>query len=219
MKHDCTGVILAGGRNKRLPGIKKSFHEIRGKKIMEIIHGLFSSLFDEVIIVANDPGAFAEWDGTIVSDIYSCGCPLAGIHAGLFYASTSNVFVSASDTPFLERRLAEYILSRTEPGIDVVIPETDAGLEPLCAVYSKQCLPQIERNLENNIFMIKKFFKERRVLKIPMDKIQEIDPGIDSFFNINTPEDLARARTMAVKQGENHGYECNDSTDKIPTGL
>ena len=186
---------------------------------MEIIHDLFSSLFDEVIIVANDPAAFAGWDGTIVSDIYPCGCSLAGIHAGLFYASASHVFVSACDTPFLERRLAEYLLSRTGPGIDVVIPETDAGLEPLCAVYSKQCLPLIEENLENNIFMIKKFFKMRRVRKVPMDKLQELDSGIDSFFNINTPEDLARARAMAVKKGETDGYQCNDSADKIPARL
>lgn len=207
MTYDCTGVILAGGLNKRLPGIKKTFREIQGRMIMEVIHSLFTDLFDQVIIVANDPAAFGEWDATIVSDIYPHRCPLAGIHAGLFYASTPRVFVSACDTPFLERRLAEYILSQAGPGIDVVIPETDAGLEPLCATYSKHCLPLIEVNLENHIFKINRFFKEKRVRKIPMDKIQAIDPGIDSFFNINTPEDLERARAIAVNKGEFNGHQ------------
>jgi len=206
MKHDCTGVILAGGQNKRLPGIKKTFHEIRGRMIMEIIHDLFTSMFDEVIIVANDPAAFSGWGGKIVSDIYNCRCSLAGIHAGLFYASHSRIFVSACDAPFLEKRLVEYILAQTGSGIDIVVPETDLGLEPLCAVYSKECLPLIEKNLENNIFMIRKFFKDGRVRKVPMEKIREIDPKTNSFFNINTPEDLAKARMMAVKQGESSGH-------------
>lgn len=202
MNYDCTGVILAGGQNKRLPGMKKTFREIRGRMIMEVIHTLFTDMFDRVIIVTNDPPAFGEWGGTIVSDIYPSRCPLAGIHAALFYASTPWVFVSACDTPFLERRLAEYILSQAGPGIDVVIPETDAGFEPLCAMYSKNCLPLIEKNLENNIFKIDRFFKQRRVRKITMDKIKAVDPGINSFFNINTPEDLERAWAIAAtKEG------------------
>ena len=48
---------------------------------------------------------------------------------------------------------------------DVVIPETNDGLEPLCAVYSNKCIPRIEKNLNNKIFMIKKFFKKNRVKK------------------------------------------------------
>jgi molybdopterin-guanine dinucleotide biosynthesis protein A len=139
--------------------------------------------------------------------IYLSRCSLAGIHAGLFYASTPWVFVSACDTPFLERRLAEYILSQTAPGADVVIPETDAGLEPLCAMYSKRCLPLIEKNLDDNIFKINRFFKPSRVRKITMDKIQAIDPGIDSFFNINTPEDLEKAWVIAAAKEEFDGYK------------
>lgn len=207
MNYDCTGVILAGGQNKRLPGIKKTFREIRGRMIMEVIYSLFTELFDRVIIVTNDPAAFGHWDATIVSDIYPSRCSLAGIHAGLFYASTPWVFVSACDTPFLERRLAEYILSQVDSGVDVVVPETDSGLEPLCAMYSKHCLPFIEKNLEDNIFKINRFFKPRRVKKITMDKIKAIDPGINSFFNINTPEDLEKAWAIAATKEAFDGYK------------
>ena len=55
MKYNCTGVILAGGSNTRMPGIQKSFHKIKGKKIMDFIHQLFSCIFNEVIIVTNIP--------------------------------------------------------------------------------------------------------------------------------------------------------------------
>ncbi len=197
MEYECTGVILAGGKNSRLPGIKKSFHKINGKMIMDIIYEIFSSIFDEIIIVANEPHEFAGWNGLIVSDIYPSRCSLAGIHAGLCYSSKEHIFVSACDTPFLKKDLLLYILSQINSGFDVIIPETDDGLETLCAVYSKASLSAIERNLQNNIYMVKKFFKKNRVKKIPVNRIRKFDPEMSSFFNINTPDDLEKAKNMS----------------------
>lgn len=196
MKHECTGVILAGGRNKRFPGIKKTFREINGKKIMDIIYDIFSSIFEEIIIVTNEPHEFAGWDGLIVSDIDPSRCSLAGIHAGLYYSSKKHIFVSACDTPFLKKELISYILSQITPKFDVVIPQTKSGLEALCAVYSQNSLPIIEKNLQAGIYMVKKFFRKNRVKKISEDTIKRFDPEMNSFFNINTYEDLERAKMM-----------------------
>ncbi len=197
MTLNTTGIILAGGYNSRLPGIKKAFHKIGGEMIMDSTHRLFSRLFNEVIIVTNDPESYSRWDGLIVTDIHPSRCSLAGIHAGLFYASEETAFVSACDTPFLKQALIETILSRTKPGIDVVIPQTFDGLEPLCAAYSKECLPLVEKNLENNIFMVKKFFRKKKVTIIPALEVKKTDPDFLSFFNINTQEDLEKARKIA----------------------
>lgn len=199
MGHDCTGVILAGGRNRRLPGIKKSFHEIHGTRIMDAIYGVFASLFDELIIVSNEPEAFVEWDALIVRDIDPSRCSICGVHAALFYATRPNVFISACDTPFLQPGLAEYLLGQVRPGYDVIIPETEGGLEPLCAVYSKECLPRIEKNLREKQFMIKKAFRKNRIRIVPKEVIRTLDPEMTSFFNINTPEDLEKARQLAVQ--------------------
>ncbi len=196
MKHECTGVILAGGRNMRLPGIKKTFHEIKGKKIMDIIYEIFSSIFDEIIIVTNEPQEFAGWNALIVSDIDPSRCSLAGIHAGLYYSSTKHIFVSACDTPFLKKELVLYILSQINSKFDVIIPETEAGFEALCAVYSRGSLSAIERNLKNRIYMVKRFFKKNRVKMISSKNIEKFDPQMKSFFNINTPEDLEKAKLM-----------------------
>ncbi len=196
MKYECTGVILAGGRNSRLPGIKKTFREINGIKIMDIIYEIFSLIFDEIIIVTNEPHEFAGWDGLIVRDIDQSRCSLAGIHAGLYYSSKKHIFVSACDTPFLSKELLHYILSCINSRFDVIIPETEAGLETLCAVYSRNSLPRIERNLKNRIYMVKKFFKKNRVKIISVKNIKKFDPEMNSFFNINTPEDLEKAKLM-----------------------
>ncbi len=200
MKFDCTGVILAGGKNSRLPGGKKAFRKVGDQMILEIIYELFSSLFKEVIIVVNEPKEFAGWDMTLVTDIIPSKCALAGLHAGLFYATNPHVYVTACDTPFVKRSVVEYIVGSIKPGYDVTIPRTDDGLEPLYAAYSKECIPLIEKNLENGIYMIKKFFRKKKVLEIPVDKLKLLDPEMQFIFNVNTPKDLEKAKKIIHQQ-------------------
>ena len=201
MKFDCTGVILAGGKNSRLPGGKKAFRKIGDEMILETIYELFSNLFKEIIIVVNEPREFAGWDMTVVTDIIPSKCALAGLHAGLFYASYPYAYVTACDTPFVKPSVVEYIVGMIEPGYEVIIPQTDDGFEPLSAVYSKDCIPLIENTLKKNIFMIKKFFRKNKVKEIPVDKLKMLDPQMQFIFNVNTPEDLEKAKRLANQQG------------------
>jgi molybdopterin-guanine dinucleotide biosynthesis protein A len=202
MKFDCTGVILAGGKNSRLPGIKKAFRKVGDLTILESIHKVFSSLFKEVIIVVNDPKEFANLDMTVVTDIIPSKCALAGLHAGLFYASYPYAYLAACDTPFIKQSVIEHIVGQIEPGFEVIIPCTDDGLEPLSAVYSKDCIPLIEKKLEENVFMIKKFFRKKRVKEVPVDQLKALDPDMNFIFNINTPKDVEIARTMTEAKGK-----------------
>lgn len=197
MKFDCTGVILAGGTNSRLPGKKKTFHKIGRGTILESIHRIFKALFKEVIIVVNDPQDFAGLDMTIVTDILPNRCALAGLHAGLVYARYDRIYATACDAPFVNPKVIEYIVKQATPQYDVVIPKTDRGLEQLSAVYTKECIPLIERNLEKNILMIKKFFRKNRVKEIPIETFRKWDPEMRFIFNVNTPEDLEKAKQLA----------------------
>lgn len=199
MKFDCTGVILAGGENSRLPGKKKTFRKIGNTMILETIHDIFVRLFKEVIIVVNDPQAFAAWDMTIVTDIIPSRCALAGIHAGLFYADSPAVYVTACDAPFINPKVIEYIIKQAEPGFDAVLPKTEKGIETLSAVYSKSCIPLIEKNLGRDIYMIKKIFRKNKIKEIPIERLRKWDPDMRFVFNINTPDDLEKAKQMAEK--------------------
>ncbi|MCP3900321.1 MAG: molybdenum cofactor guanylyltransferase [Desulfobacteraceae bacterium] len=196
MKDKSTGVILAGGRNSRLPGEKKALRKIGGTMIMDRIHQELGSVVDEIIIVTNEPEEFSLWDALIVSDIYPSRCALAGVHAGIYYATYDKIFITACDTPFIKRDIVEYILSFADHQHDVIIPEGEGGLEALLAVYSKACLPLIEKNLNANIFMIKKFYAKNKVKAIPLENLKKIDPLMESFFNINTPADIEKANIM-----------------------
>ncbi len=199
MKFQCTGVILAGGTNSRLPGKKKTFHQVGGASMFQRLYQLFNRLFDETLIVVNDPGDFADWDIEVVTDISPLRCALAGLHAGLFYASHPFAYVSACDVPFASEAVIRHAVGLAKPGTHVVIPRTPDGLEPLSAVYSRDCIPLIEENLEKRIYMVKRFFKLKRVREIPPEKLKELDPRMQFMFNVNTPADLETADTMAAK--------------------
>ena len=196
MDKTCTGIILAGGQNSRFAGANKALMPIGEKPILDHIYGTFKELFQAIILVTNDPAQYIEWDLNIVTDIFSIRSSLTGIQAGLFFATTPYVFVAACDTPFIKQALVQTILDNIEPHIDVVIPETVEGLEPLCSVYSKQCLKPITRQMEKQELKINRVFQKLRIKKLSEQILRQHDPELISFYNINTPEDLAKAQQM-----------------------
>jgi len=199
MKNKFTGVILAGGENSRFSGKNKALVSIGGKRILDRIYEVFTILFDKIILVTNDPLQYMEWDFDIVTDIFPIRSSLTGIHTGLFYITTPYAFFVACDIPFIKKELIGILLDNVEPGIDIVIPETSKGVEPLCSVYSKRCFKPIEEQLEKKSLKIQRVFQKVRVKKISEDILRTIDPDLVSFSNINTPDDLARAKQATTK--------------------
>jgi len=201
----CTGVILAGGLNKRFSGKNKAFIHFGNRRVIDNIYDVFRSVFDEIILVTNQPLSYLEWNVNIVTDIYPVRSSLTGIQAGLFYARTPFIFVTACDTPFLKKEMVEMIVSHIDPRAAVVIPETVKGTEQLCAAYSKTCLSLMERQIKEKKFQIKKIFEKIRVKKIPENRLRQADPELVSFFNINTEADYSKARKW-LEQHPDDGF-------------
>jgi molybdenum cofactor guanylyltransferase len=196
MKQPCSGVILAGGLSTRYGGENKAFLCVGGLRILDRLFAVYTQLFDEIIIVTNRPLEFLDWDAVIVTDVLPQRSSLTGIHAGLFYASHPFAFFSACDTPFLKKELVETVLDHLEPNIDLVVPQTSAGTEPLCAAYSQRCLKAAEDHIRQNKLKIQLALSEKRVKKIPEEVLRRKDPELLSFFNVNAPQDLARAEEL-----------------------
>lgn len=213
MKYPCTGVILAGGLNRRFSGTEKALLEIAGARILDRIFDTFRTLFNEIILITNDPLKYLDWDAHIVTDLFSKRSALTGIHTGLYYATYSHVFVSASDTPFVKKPLIETILGEITPAMEAIVPETAAGLEPLCAVYSKKRLPLVESLLSQNRFKIEMMFKGARMVKIPETRLRESDPELISFININTPQDFEKALTIQDRGRSSYDDDASDRPD------
>jgi molybdopterin-guanine dinucleotide biosynthesis protein A len=122
-------------------------------------------------------------------------------------------FFSACDTPFLKKELVEVLLENIDPRSDIIMPETAAGMEPLCAVYSKRCLDRAEHHIRQKKLKIQRALSHHRLKKIPETVLRAKDPQLTSFFNINTPDDLAKAQEMVQQskgqgaKGRGHGAE------------
>ncbi len=196
-----TGIILAGGESKRLNNVEKSNLLVGDKRIIERMMTVFEKLFSEIILVSNHPTTYLEWDAIVVKDIYTKRSSLTGIHSGLFYTKTDHAFIAACDTPFLKMDLIKAIVQHVDSCVDVVIPRTNVGIEPLCAVYSRRCFQSVQTALEQNNLKIRNLFNKLNVKEVPETVLRKMDPGLLSFFNINTPEDLEKANRIVNQNG------------------
>lgn len=195
---DIAGVILAGGLGTRMGHVKKAFMEIGGKPILDRLLDVYRPLFDEIIIAARDAAEFAPWGLPVAEDRFEARSSLTGIHAGLDAMTADYGFFAACDAPFLQAGLVRRLLAEVTGDEDVIIPLKEDGYrEPLCAVYSKRCLDFIAPQLERGDFKIIRFFEHVRVKEVPVARLAEGDPEFLSFFNVNRPDDLARARRIA----------------------
>jgi molybdopterin-guanine dinucleotide biosynthesis protein A len=177
-------------------GQNKAFLSVGNQQILDRVFDTFQGLFEQILLVTNDPLEYLSWDVTIVTDLFSIRSSLTGIHAGLFHSSAPHSFVTACDTPFLKEGLIRALLEELEPKWDVIIPVTEGGKQPLCAIYSKRCMKPIECLLKNEDPRIIKFFPKVRVKEISETRLRTVDPDLVSFFNVNSPEDLAASEKM-----------------------
>lgn len=197
MSSVCTGVILAGGENTRFEGQHKALMRIGDEKILDRIFAVMTVVFNELILVTNTPERYLAYDATIVTDILNTRSALTGIHTGLFYARTDYAFFTAGDAPFLKEEMVRAVVGGISPGIDIVMPETGKGREPLCAVYSRNCLETARHSVENGRYKILQAFRKKNLKVISEKAARKADSRLLSFFNVNTPADLQRAEALA----------------------
>jgi len=185
------GTVLAGGKSRRF-GRDKSVECFQGERLIERQVRTLRSLFAEVMIVTNTPELYLDLDVTIVQDIIPGLGPLGGIYTGLLFAQGGSIFVTAVDMPFLQpgviRRMMELF-----PGHDVVVPRLGDYLEPLHGMYSPRCLAPVKRMLDRDELQVVRFFPSVKMAYLDEEEIRRLDPEGLSFFNINTPEDMAKA--------------------------
>lgn len=190
MESRISGVILAGGDNKRFGGITKSNIVIGGKTIISGIITTIEDLFNEIIIVTNRPSEYREFTHyKIIKDQYLKAGPLGGIHAALKSSSEEAIFVFAGDMPFLNKEIiTNQIHEFNNRSYDILIPKVDQLIEPLHAIYRKSVLKDLERFLsEGKTRAVRDFITEVNVgyLQFPKTETSTL-----AFTNINSPSDI-----------------------------
>jgi molybdopterin-guanine dinucleotide biosynthesis protein A len=188
--------ILAGGQSKRM-GRDKAFLEVGGQPVMERVINRVRGLTDNLFISANEAEKYTRFGLPIVADIYPDKAALGGMYSVIRAARHPHVLVVACDMPFLHVGLLQYLVELA-PTADVVIPLINPPQpETLHAVYSKACLPAIERRLLANQLRIIGFFEEVSVRYLEQSEVAKFDPQFYSFLNMNTPEEWEKVQAIA----------------------
>jgi len=201
-----SAAALAGGQSRRM-GTDKALLPLvaGGQPMLGLVLERLSSISDDVFIVANEQERYASFGGRVVPDLHPHVGALGGIHAAITWSTHEHCLVVACDMPFLSLPLLRRMVS-VPRNYDVLVPlipgesrQRGDGLvfQTLHAVYSKECLPFIEKRISEGKKQVVGFFEDVRVRTLDVGEIARWDPDLQSFFNANTPEALFAARVSS----------------------
>jgi len=194
-----TGVVQAGGHSTRMGGHPKALIELGGRSIVERVVAALTPVVDDLLVVTNTPELYTFLGLPMVADVYPDHGSLGGIYSGL-RAAGEIAFTVACDMPFLHPDVVRLVVARAGEG-DVVIPRVGEQLETMHAAYGKACLPPIEERLRAGRLKIVGFFESVRVVEIGEVEVARFrDPAV-AFMNVNTPDELERARALVAELG------------------
>jgi len=199
METDVTGVLLAGGKSRRM-GEDKRYLVVGEQTLLERGLSVLRSIFKEVLVVIAQDSPPLDVDARVVRDLVpDCGS-LGGLHSGLTEATTPYIFVVACDMPFLDPAVIAQFTSR-RASADIVMAKLEARLHPMHALYGKRCLPAVEQMIRARQLKVQEMVSHAslRVRYVTEADLLTTDPCGRSFHNVNTPADLAMARSLLAR--------------------
>jgi len=200
---DRSAIILVGGSSSRF-GEDKGVLKLDNKPLLNHVVDAVKGIVSEVIVVtsskerANLYSKMVSFNVRFVIDICESRGPLVGALTGFEVAQGKYSLLLPFDVPFVSRDVAS-LLFELCIGKSAVIPRwPNNQIEPLHAVYhTKQALEAAKKALANNeLDMNAMISKMQGVRYISTLVIEQLDPDLRTFFNINTPLDLKKAMTM-----------------------
>lgn len=199
-----SAAILAGGASSRM-GRNKAFMMLDGTPLIARVAAPLCEVMQrsrgigELLLITNTPAEYAvrelpQASWRVHTDVVPGAGPLGGIYTALLYAKFSAVLVVACDLPFITVELVEYLCG-SSGGSAIIALASEKGVEPLCAVYSKACLPVIEKEILSNRFKAADLFSllDARVVRIDAS-LPFYRPNL--LMNVNTPEEFAAASSV-----------------------
>lgn len=211
-----SAVILAGGNSRRL-GAEKSLLEFEGKPLICWTAEKLGRTADEVVVVARDeahagrleeifadfaprPGPETEPRISFTWDSVEGYGPVAGLSSGMRRARGIFVFATGCDLPFLQPGVINrlFALADEKEGYEAAVPVQPNGFfEPLHSVYQREkMLLACQRAIKKAERRIHAPLQELCIRHIPVQRLRPLDPDLLTFFNLNTREDLEKARAL-----------------------
>ena len=193
MIEDCTALILAGGESQRM-GQDKACLLFSGMTLLEKISSVLQPMFASILVSTKEPRPTCALPQVL--DHPGHKGPLAGLTAGLEQSRTSWVFAIGCDMPFIVPALIEYLSSLRE-GCDAVVPIVSNHPQPMAAFYSGRGLETLHELMSDGAsHSMREFLDRISVRYVNEEELKEHDPMLRTFFDLDTPQDIALAQDM-----------------------
>lgn len=198
-----SSVVLAGGQSRRF-GYDKALLRLGFETLLERTISKLLTVTRETVVVGPRAGLVFPTRVRAVADELPGAGPLAALLTGLRACQYPLALVVSCDLPFLNPVLMAYLL-HVARHFDAVVPQVGGRLEPLHAVYSKKCIPALSALVESgarDAVRLVESGAQDNVKVVPEEELRAVDPGLLSFFNLNTQDDLLRARRILSGAGK-----------------
>jgi molybdopterin-guanine dinucleotide biosynthesis protein A len=176
-------------------GRDKLLLKIGDATLLDRVYGALASCCEEIVVIR--AGGYAPTGARQIPDLRPGEGPLAGIEAGLFAARYRSVFVAAGDMPFLTGDFVRYLLSLLSDHVSAVVPCFGDGPHPLCAAYGWEVRPAVSAALDRDARSVRRLLEDvPRVRYVEERELWRFGNPNLLLTNVNSPEDLARARAI-----------------------
>jgi molybdopterin-guanine dinucleotide biosynthesis protein A len=194
-----SAAILAGGQATRFRGQDKGALLVDGRAILDRQLEALAPLTDDIMIVGDVARGFQPRDRSPeraaplpreVHDIVpGCG-PLGGLHAALTAARGEALLLVACDMPYLSSAFVAHLFSLAGDA-DIVVPQSERGYHPLCAVYTNACLEPVAARLGERRLKMRELLDSLQTCVVPLESIRRFGDPDRLLTNVNTPADYA----------------------------
>nr|WP_325250067.1 molybdenum cofactor guanylyltransferase MobA [Amylibacter sp.] len=195
------GVILAGGLSSRMGGGDKGLLALDGVSLVGRVRVRLQRQVGTVILNAN--GDAERFDGLGLpvepDSIVGFAGPLAGVLAGMDWAANagaSHIVTVAADTPFFPSDLVERLLASGSDLAMAVTPDPERGQarHPTFGLWPVAARAELRAALHDGVRKVVQWTQPRGCVNVEFPA-----SPFDPFFNVNTPEDLAKAEAMIAE--------------------
>jgi molybdenum cofactor guanylyltransferase len=188
-----SAAILAGGQARRFGGRDKRTLALAGRRILDWQLAELRQLTDDILLVGGR--SLDQLEGLrYVPDRVPDSGPLGGLDAALAAARDDRLIVVACDMPFITAAFLASLLALSD-SVDAVVPRTERGYHPLCAVYGRSCHPAVVRRLAERRLKMLELFEDLNVHVVDPEHVATYG-GERLLANVNTPDELDNLQAL-----------------------
>jgi molybdenum cofactor guanylyltransferase len=184
--HDITGVILAGGKARRMGGTDKGLITLNDRALVDYIITALQPQVGNLVINANrNLEQYGAYGLPVIADMLDdYPGPLAGMATGMHNTEKPYIVTAPCDSPFVPDTLVETLYRALHDNrADISVAHDGARMQPVFAMLRCELLPGLLAYLDEGGRRIDTWYRQQRLAQA------DFSGSPDTFMNLNTPED------------------------------